>query len=534
MRILKTSLVGTSEEFASNRAHYEGLRADLQKHLALVRAGGPADAVALHKQRGKLTARERITALLDPDSPWLELSPLAACGMYDDQVPAAGLISGIGYVSGRPCLIAANDATVKGGTYFPMTIKKHLRAQEIALDNRLPAIYLVDSGGVFLPMQADVFADKDHFGRIFYNQARMSALGIPQIAVVMGMCTAGGAYVPAMCDENVIVKGTGTIYLGGPPLVKAATGEEVTPEELGGADLHTRLSGVSDHLAENDSDALEICRSIVATLPRRPVRRREGEIEEPLYQASDLYGLIPSNPRKTFDAREVVARLVDGSRFHEFKARYGQTLTCGFARWMGHQVGVIANNGVLLSEAALKGAHFVQLCAQRRIPLIFLQNITGFMVGKDYEARGIIKDGAKMVQAVATADVPKFTVIIGASHGAGNYAMCGRAYGPRFVFLWPNARTSVMGAQQAAHVLVTVKRQQRAREKALLSEDEQLRISESTLSQYDREGSPYFSTARLWDDGIIDPADTRHILGLCLDIATTAPFRVSHPPVFRM
>jgi len=534
MRIIKTSLVTTSEEFSSNVAHYEGLRADLDKHLSLARTGGPADAVALHKQRGKLTVRERISALLDPDSPWLELSPLAACGMYDEQVPAAGLISGIGFVSGRPCVIAANDATVKGGTYFPMTIKKHLRAQEIALENRLPAIYLVDSGGIFLPMQAEVFADKDHFGRIFYNQARMSALGIPQIAVVMGMCTAGGAYVPAMCDENVIVKGTGTIYLGGPPLVKAATGEQVTPEELGGADLHTRLSGVSDHLAENDQDALEICRSIIATLPRRPARRREYESEEPLYQASDLYGLIPSNPRKTSEAREVIARLVDGSRFHEFKARYGQTLTCGFARWTGHQVGIVASNGVLLSEAALKGAHFVQLCAQRRIPLIFLQNITGFMVGKDYEARGIIKDGAKMVQAVATADVPKFTVIIGASHGAGNYAMCGRAYGPRFLFLWPNARTSVMGAQQAAHVLVAVKRQQRVREKAMLSEDEQRKMSESTLSQYEREGSPYFSTARLWDDGIIDPTHTRRILGLCLDVAMTVPVRPSRPPVFRM
>jgi acetyl-CoA carboxylase carboxyltransferase component len=534
MRILKTSLVTTSEEFKSNRAHYEGLRADLQKHLALARAGGSAEAVALHKQRGKLTARERIAALLDPDTPWLELSPLAAFGMYDGQVPSAGLISGIGYVSGRPCVIAANDATVKGGTYFPMTIKKHLRVQDIALENRLPATYLVDSGGIFLPLQAEVFADRDHFGRIFYNQARMSALGIPQIAVVMGMCTAGGAYVPAMCDENVIVKGIGTIYLGGPPLVKAATGEDVTPEELGGADLHTRLSGVSDHLAENDLDALDICRSIVATLPRRPVIRRLAEIEEPLYPAGDLYGLIPSNPRRTFEVREVIARLVDGSRFHEFKTRYGVTLTCGFARWMGHLVGIVANNGVLLSEAALKGAHFVQLCAQRRVPLVFLQNITGFMVGREYEARGIIKDGAKMVQAVATADVPKFTVIIGASHGAGNYAMCGRGYGPRFLFLWPNARTSVMGAQQAAHVLLTVKRQQRVREKGTLSEDEERKISDATLSQYEQEGSPYFSTARLWDDGIIDPSDTRRILGLCLDIAMTAPVRGSHPPVFRM
>jgi acetyl-CoA carboxylase carboxyltransferase component len=534
MRTLATSIVTTSGEFTANRTHYEGLMTDLHKQLALARAGGPTDAVALHKQRGKMTAHERIEALLDPDAPWLELSPLAASGMYGEQIPAAGLITGIGYVSGRPCVIAANDATVKGGTYFPMTIKKHLRAQEIALENRLPAIYLVDSGGVFLPVQAEVFADKEHFGRIFYNQARMSAFGIPQIAVVMGMCTAGGAYVPAMCDENVIVKGTGTIYLGGPPLVKAATGEDVTTQELGGADLHTRLSGVSDHLAENDREALEICRSIVETLPRRPVLRKPTPIEEPLYPVADLYGLIPSNPRQTFDGREIIARLVDGSRFHEFKARYGRTLTCGFARWMGHLVGIIANNGVLLSESALKGAHFVQLCAQRRLPLVFLQNITGFMVGKDYEARGIIKDGAKMVQAVATADVPKFTVIIGASHGAGNYAMCGRAYGPRFLFLWPNARTSVMGAQQAAQVLLTVKQQQRARENAVLSQDEQRKMSESTLVQYEREGSAYFSTARLWDDGIIDPLETRRILGLCLDVAMTTPVRGSQPPVFRM
>lgn len=534
MRPWATSVVATSNEFASNRAHYEGLVADLQKHLAHVRAGGQPEAVALHHQRGKLTARERIAKLLDPGRPWLELSPLAASGMYDDHIAAAGLITGIGYVSGWPCVIAANDATVKGGTYFPMTIKKHLRAQEIALENRLPAIYLVDSGGVFLPMQADVFADKEHFGRIFYNQARMSALGIPQIAVVMGMCTAGGAYVPAMCDENVIVKGTGTIYLAGPPLVKAATGEEVTAEDLGGADLHTRLSGVSDHLAENDDEALEICRSIIETLPRRPIFRRPATVEEPRYPAGELYGLIPNNPRQTFDSREVIVRLVDGSRFHEFKARYGRTLICGFARWMGHQVGIVANNGVLFSEAALKGAHFVQLCAQRRLPLVFLQNITGFMVGKEYETRGIIKDGAKMVQAVATADVPKFTIVIGASHGAGNYAMCGRAYAPRFLFLWPNARTSVMGAQQAAQVLLTVKQQQRARDKATLSQDEQRKIADSTKAQYEREGSPYFSTARLWDDGIIDPMETRKVLGLCLDVAMTTPVRSSHPPVFRM
>lgn len=534
MRPLTTSVVTTSGEFASNRADYEGLVADLQKHLALVRAGGTPEATALHQQRGKLTVRERIAKLLDPDAPWLELSPLAAYGMYDDQISAAGLITGIGYVSGRPCVIAANDATVKGGTYFPMTIKKHLRAQEIALENRLPAIYLVDSGGVFLPMQADVFADKEHFGRIFYNQARLSALGVPQIAVVMGMCTAGGAYVPAMCDENVIVKGTGTIYLAGPPLVKAATGEEVTAEELGGADLHTRLSGVSDHLADDDHEALEICRSIVETLPRRPLLRRSSPVEEPRYPVGELYGLIPNNPRQAFDAREVIARLVDGSRFHEFKARYGRTLVCGFARWMGHHVGVVANNGVLLSEAALKGAHFVQLCAQRRVPLVFLQNITGFMVGKEYEARGIIKDGAKMVQAVATAEVPKYTIMIGASHGAGNYAMCGRAYAPRFLFLWPNARISVMGAPQAAQVLVTVKQQQRARDNAVLSEDEQQKIMDVIRAQYEREGSPYYSTARLWDDGIIDPIDTRRILGVCLDVAMTTPVRPSRYPVFRM
>ena len=534
MRVLKTTVNKTSEDFRRAQAQYESLMADLKKHLAIVQAGGPADAVALHKKRGKMTARERIAALLDRGSPWIELSPLAAFGLYDNQVPAAGLITGIGSVSGRFCVIAANDATVKGGTYFPMTIKKHLRAQEIALENRLPAIYLVDSGGIFLPMQAEVFADKDHFGRIFFNQARMSAAGIAQIAVVMGMCTAGGAYVPAMCDENVIVQGTGTIYLAGPPLVKAATGEDVTSEELGGADLHTRLSGVSDHLAQDDHDALDICRSIIATLGRRPPRLRREQIDAPLYPAEELYGIIPANPRQKWEVREVIARLVDGSRFHEFKARYGATLVCGFAHWMGHLVGIVANNGVLLSESALKGAHFVQLCGQRRIPLVFLQNITGFMVGKDYETRGIIKDGAKMVQAVATAEVPKFTILIGASHGAGNYAMCGRGYGPRFLFTWPNARTSVMGAQQAAQVLVTVKQQQRAREQGRLSDEEQRRITEATRQQYEQEGSPYFSSARLWDDGILDPVETRTVLGLCLDIAASTPARETHVPVFRM
>lgn len=534
MRALNTAVNRDSEEFLQNRSSYEQLSADLQKHLALSQAGGPADAVALQKERGKLTARERIAALLDPGSPWLELSPLAAFGLYDNRVPSAGIITGIGSVSDRFCVITANDATVKGGTYFPLTIKKHLRAQEIALENRLPAIYLVDSGGVFLPLQAEVFADKEHFGRIFFNQARMSAAGIPQIAVVMGMCTAGGAYVPAMCDENIIVKGTGTIYLAGPPLVRAATGEEVTSEELGGADLHTRLSGVSDHLAEDDLDAIEQCRASVATLGRRPPKLRRERIEEPLYPADDLYGIIPRNPRQAWDIREVIARLVDGSRWHEFKARYGSTLVCGFAHWMGHLIGIVANNGVLLPESSLKGAHFVQLCSQRRIPLLFLQNITGFMVGKEYEGRGIIKDGAKMVQAVATADVPKLTLVVGASHGAGNYAMCGRAYGPRFLFTWPNARISVMGAQQAGQVLVTVKQQQRARDRSPLPDDERRRITDSTARQFEQEGSPYFSSARLWDDGILDPMETRRAIGICLDIATAAPSKDSRAPVFRM
>jgi acetyl-CoA carboxylase carboxyltransferase component len=533
MRVLPTSIKTTTADFKRNCAQYERLLADLKKHLAEIQAGGPADAVALHKQRGKLTARERIALLVDPGSPWLELNPLAAFNVYENQVPAAGVITGIGHVAGRPCVLIANDATVKGGTYFPLTLKKHLRAQDIALENRLPAIYLVDSGGIFLPLQADLFADRDHFGRIFYNQARMSALGIPQIAVVMGMCTAGGAYVPAMCDENIIVEGTGTIYLAGPPLVKAATGEEVTAEALGGADVHTRLSGVSDHLARDDQDALDLCRSIMTTL-RRPPKVRAAACEEPLYPAEELYGIMPASLRQGVEIREVIARLVDGSRFHEFKARYGPTLVCGFAQWMGHAVGVVANNGVLVSEAALKGAHFVQLCAQRRLPIVFLQNIAGFMVGKDYEARGIIKDGAKMVQAVASAEVPKLTVIIGGSHGAGNYAMCGRSYGPRFLFVWPGAQVSVMGASQAAQVLVAVKEQQRGRAGQPLPEHERRRITDSITAQYEQEGSPYFSTARLWDDGIIDPVDTRRILGHCLGIALAAPARDSRAPVYRM
>ncbi|OGR87118.1 MAG: methylcrotonoyl-CoA carboxylase, partial [Elusimicrobia bacterium RIFCSPHIGHO2_02_FULL_57_9] len=451
----------------------------------------------------------------------------AALGLYDDEVPSAGLITGLGTVSGRLCVIAANDATVKGGTYYAETIKKHLRAQEIALENRLPCVYLVDSGGVFLPRQADVFPDKEHFGRIFYNQAVMSSLNIPQISVVMGMCTAGGAYVPAMSDECVIVKGNGTIYLGGPPLVKAATGEESSAEELGGGDMHSRISGVSDHLADNDEHALRLCRSIVDNLNIRPYVLGAGE--EPLYPASDLYGIINRDLRRPWDVAEIVARLADGSRFHQFKSLYGQTMTCGFARIMGRPVGILGNRGILFSEAALKGAHFIELCTQRKIPLIFLQNITGFMVGKDYEQAGIIKHGAKLVQAVATAPVPKITIIMGSSNGAGNYAMCGRAYGARFLFTWPNARVSVMGADQAAQVMVIIKR---AKQK--LSTEEEEKIAASIRAQYELEGQPYYGTARLWDDGIIDPADTRKILGLCLEASSYAPVSEPRYPVFRM
>ncbi len=535
MRVITSSAKLNSSESQQNRTHHEGLLDELRTRLKEVQSGGSPEAVALQKKRGKLLARERITALLDKGSGWLELSPLAAWDVYEDPVPAAGVIAGIGDVSGRPCMIVANDATVKGGSYYPLSIKKHLRAQEIAMQNRLPAIYLVDSGGIFLPKQSEVFADKDDFGRIFYNQARMSALGIPQIAVVMGMCTAGGAYVPAMCDENVIVKGTGTIYLAGPPLVKAATGEEVTAEALGGADLHTRLSGVSDYLAEDDEEALELCRSIVANLGPAPQPiRRDAEPEEPRYPAADLAGLLPTSPKQPLDAREVLARLVDGSKFQEFKARYGTTLVCGFAHWMGHRVGVLANNGILFSESSLKGAHFVQLCAKRKLPLIFLQNIPGFMVGKQVEERGIIKDGAKFVQAVATARVPKFTVIIGASHGAGNYAMCGRAYNPRFLFTWPNSRVSVMGGQQAAQVLASIKKQSMEKAGRRLAADEMARLVHTIEVQYEQESGPYFGTARLWDDGILEPADTRRVIGFCLDLARRLPSGETRVPVFRM
>jgi 3-methylcrotonyl-CoA carboxylase beta subunit len=519
-------------EFAENVRYHEGLLGDLRARLERIAKGGPEKAVSLHRGRGKLTARERIARLVDEGSHFLELSAMAAMGLYDDEVPSAGIVTGLGVVSGRLCVIAANDATVKGGTYYAETIKKHLRAQEIALENRLPCVYLVDSGGVFLPKQSEVFPDKEHFGRIFYNQARMSALGIPQISVVMGMCTAGGAYVPAMSDECVIVRNQGTIYLGGPPLVKAATGEESTAEELGGGDMHSRVSGVTDHLADDDEHALKICRSIVENLnaPRFDL----GAGDEPLYPASDLYGLVNRDLRRPCDVTEVVARIVDGSRFHQFKPLYGQTMTCGFAKIMGRPVGILGNRGVLFSEAALKGAHFIELCGQRKVPLLFLQNITGFMVGKEYEQGGIIKHGAKLVQAVSTVAVPKITVITGSSNGAGNYAMCGRAYGARFLFTWPNSRVSVMGADQAAQVMTIIKREQLKRGKQELSASDEEKIAAPIRAQYEAEGHPYYGTARLWDDGIIEPADTRKVLAMAFAAAAHAPLPEPASPVFRM
>jgi acetyl-CoA carboxylase carboxyltransferase component len=493
---------------------------ELRTRVEVARRGGGPQHEQRHRDQGKLPVRERVERLLDPGSPFLELSPLAAVGMYDDEAPGAGLVTGIGRVAGREVLLVANDATVKGGTYYPITVKKHVRAQQVALENRLPCLYLVDSGGAYLPLQAEVFPDRDHFGRIFFNQARMSAKGISQIAVVMGSCTAGGAYVPAMSDETVIVKGTGTIFLGGPPLVKAATGEEVTAEELGGADVHSRVSGVTDHYADDDEHALAIARSIVAHLgSRRPDPPwTPANAEAPLYDPAELHGIVPEDYRIGYDVREVIARVVDGSRFHEFKELYGETLVCGFARIEGLPVAILANNGVLFSESALKGTHFVELACKRRIPLIFLQNITGFMVGKVYEAGGIAKDGAKLVTAVACAEVPKFTVIIGGSFGAGNYGMCGRAYSPRQLWMWPNARISVMGGEQAATVLSAVGRSD----------------PEAILEKYEREGSPYYSTARLWDDGVIDPADTRHVLALGLSASLNAPIPETTFGIFRM
>ncbi|MBX3032621.1 MAG: methylcrotonoyl-CoA carboxylase [Bdellovibrionaceae bacterium] len=535
MEILESSLSPQSADFRANAEAMNVLIGDWRSRLELVKKGGGDEATRRHKERGKLTARERIENLIDPDTAFLEFSTLAAWDMYDQQAPGAGVVTGIGMIEGTECLIVANDATVKGGTYFPMTVKKHLRAQEIALENGLPCIYLVDSGGAFLPLQAEVFPDRDHFGRIFYNQARMSALGIPQIAVVMGSCTAGGAYVPAMSDENVIVKGNGTIFLGGPPLVRAATGEVVTAEELGGGRTHSEISGVTDHLADNDEHALEITRSIVFNLNRRRrVNMRILPVEEPLYPSRELYGVIPKDSKVPFDVREVIARLVDGSRFHEFKPLYGKTLVTGFAHIHGMPVGILANNGVLFSESALKAAHFIELCEQREVPLIFLQNITGFMVGKKYENEGIAKHGAKMVMAVSNARVPKFTVVIGGSYGAGNYGMCGRAYQPRQLWMWPNARISVMGGEQAANVLLTVKLDQLAAKGQSMSADEQADFKRPTLEKYDQESSAYYSTARLWDDGIIDPADTRRVLALGIAASLNREWDEPRQGVFRM
>ena len=521
--------------FRENVEAFDGLLEDLRDRSAEARRGGGEKAMLRHEGRGKLPVRDRIELLLDPGTPFLELSPLAAHGMYDGRVPAAGLVAGIGRVSGREVVVVANDATVKGGTYYPITVKKHLRAQEVAEQNHLPCVYLVDSGGAFLPLQDEVFPDRDHFGRIFFNQARMSAAGIPQIASVMGSCTAGGAYVPAMSDEVVIVKGTGTIFLGGPPLVKAATGEEVTAEELGGADVHTRLSGVADHFAENDEHAIAIVRQVVENLNRpKRVPWTVEEPEEPARDSSELYGVVPADYRQGYDVREVIGRVVDGSRLHEFKPLYGETLVCGFARIMGHPVGIVANNGILFSESALKGAHFIELCSARGIPLVFLQNITGFMVGREYEAGGIAKDGAKLVMAVANANVPKFTVVIGGSFGAGNYGMCGRAYSPRFLWMWPNARISVMGGPQAANVLLTVQEDNLRREGGEMTDKEREEFRRPILEKYETEGNPYHSTARLWDDGVIDPIDTRMVLALGLSAAANAPPEETAFGVFRM
>jgi acetyl-CoA carboxylase carboxyltransferase component len=533
---IETAVDTRSDELKANRERTLGLLAELQERLRAVRAGGGAAAAARHVARGKLLVRDRVARLLDPGTPFLELSPLAAWGLYGGEAPAAGIVTGIGRVAGREVVVVANDATVKGGTYYPLTVKKHLRAQEVAEQNGLPCVYLVDSGGAFLPLQAEVFPDRDHFGRIFYNQARMSAKGIAQVAVVMGSCTAGGAYVPAMSDESAIVRGTGTIFLGGPPLVKAATGEDVSAEDLGGADVHTRVSGVADHLAEDDEHALGIARRIVGNLHgRKPAPPWEvAPPRPPRHDPAELYGLLPSDPRRQPDVRELLARIVDDSALDEFKARYGPTLVCGFARIEGFPVGILANNGILFSESALKAAHFIELCCARRVPLVFLQNITGFMVGREYENRGIARDGAKMVMAVANAEVPKFTVVVGGSFGAGNYAMCGRAYGPRQLWLWPTARTSVMGGEQAANVLLTVKLDQLRARGETMTDEERAAFVAPTLAKYEEEGSPYYSTARLWDDGIIDPVDTRTVLALGISAALNAPIPPTRFGVFRM
>ncbi|MGW7436651.1 carboxyl transferase domain-containing protein [Streptomyces sp. NPDC054849] len=533
--VLTSAADPASEAWRTNEAAHRELTEGLRARLDAARLGGGEKARARHTARGKLLPRDRVDTLLDPGSPFLELAPLAAEGMYGGAAPAAGVIAGIGRVSGRECVIVANDATVKGGTYYPMTVKKHLRAQEVALENRLPCLYLVDSGGAFLPMQDEVFPDREHFGRIFYNQARMSGAGIPQIAAVLGSCTAGGAYVPAMSDEAVIVRNQGTIFLGGPPLVKAATGEVVTAEELGGGEVHSRVSGVTDHLAEDDAHALRIVRNIVATLPDRGALPWSVEApEEPKVDPSGLYGAVPVDSRTPYDAREIIARIVDGSRFQEFKSEFGQTLVTGFARIHGHPVGIIANNGILFAESAQKGAHFIELCDQRGIPLLFLQNISGFMVGRDYEAGGIAKHGAKMVTAVACARVPKLTVVVGGSYGAGNYSMCGRAYSPRFLWMWPNAKISVMGGEQAASVLATVKRDQiEGAGQEWPAEDEEA-FKDPVRAQYEEQGNAYYATARLWDDGVIDPMETRQVLGLALTACANAPLGDSGFGIFRM
>jgi len=540
MTVIQTQLNHRSAEFLANAAALQAAVDDLRVQLQKSAAGGGEKAMAKHVARGKLPPRQRVQMLLDPGTPFLELAPLAAHAMYLNKdgledAPCAGMIAGIGRVNGVDCMVVCNDATVKGGTYYPMTVKKHLRAQEVAQQNNLPCIYLVDSGGANLPNQDEVFPDRDHFGRIFYNQANMSALGIPQIAVVMGSCTAGGAYVPAMSDEAIIVKNQGTIFLGGPPLVKAATGEVVSAEDLGGGDVHTRLSGVADHLAQNDAHALALARQAVGTLNRKKhIELQLREPAPPLYDAKELYGVIPSDSRKPFDVREIIARIVDGSEFAEFKARFGPTLVCGFAHIEGMPVGIIANNGILFSESALKGAHFIELCCQRKVPLVFLQNITGFMVGRKYENEGIARNGAKMVTAVATAKVPKFTVIIGGSFGAGNYGMCGRAFSPRFLWMWPNARICVMGGEQAAGVLATVKRDGIEARGGTWSAEEEAAFKQPVLDQFGTQSHPYYASARLWDDGIIDPADTRRVLALGLSASLNAPIEDTQFGIFRM
>jgi acetyl-CoA carboxylase carboxyltransferase component len=532
---IESKIDTAGNEFRQNRDTYLKLLDQYRATLASIRRGGPDSARDRHKERGKLLARERIDLLTDPNTPFIELSALAAFGMYENGFPSAGIVTGIGVIHGKETMIVANDATVKGGTYVKETIKKHVRAQEIAMENRLPCVYLVDSGGVFLPEQANVFPDKYDFGRFFFNQARLSAMGIPQISVVMGSCTAGGAYVPAMSDETIIVRNQGTIFIGGPPLVKAATGEEVSAEDLGGAEVHTMISGVADHLAEHDEHAIQLCRNIFETIQRHQYQSLETyPVEEPWYDPTELYGILPVDLKKPVDSREVIARIVDGSKFHEFKERYAPTITTGFARIMGQPVGILANNGVLFGETALKGAHFVELCTSRNVPVLFLQNITGFIVGKQYEHGGIARDGAKFVHAVANANVPKFTVVFGGSFGAGNYAMAGRAYEPRFLFMYPNSKISVMGGEQAANVLITVKEDQLAAAGKSLSAEEREKMMQTILGKYESEGSAYYSTARLWDDGIIDPVDTRKILGLAIAISRNRNYERTEYGVFRM